>query len=205
MKRHLAFLALFCLFAAIGLYMGYSIAPNPHTELVFFAPAITANGQGVMVPFHMKLRQGTGGVFVNVFETSFKEDVENSLRKARVNAENFMGVSLQNFDVVLEVPPEQKTVSGESAGAMFTIALISLFSGHSLRQGVAMSATIDKNGELHEVDGIEEKILAALAEGNTVFIVCPGQQIKDESTLKGLGVQIVRAKNIGDVAAQMLS
>ncbi|MEW5955858.1 MAG: S16 family serine protease [Candidatus Micrarchaeota archaeon] len=207
MKNKTLFAVLAVAFAAgaLAFVFAYSTAPSPSPQLTFTAAAVTEDGRGVIVPFRMYLIQGSGRILVNVAGTTFTDDVENSLRKARLNAERVVGRSLSSVDLVLETAAEQRAVSGESAGTAFTMAIASLASNRPLREGTAVSAALAENGTLMEVDGVEEKILAALAVDKKVFVVAEGQEIRDEAALASLGVVVVRAQDVFEAARMLLS
>jgi len=190
---------------ATAFFVAYSNALPQTPRLDFNALAITEDGRGIVVPFRLYLLQGSGRILVNVAGTSFTDDVENSLRKARLNAERVVGRSLSSVDLVLETTGGHEAVSGESAGTAFTMAIASLASGRTLREGTAVSAAIDENGTLLEVDGIEEKILASLGAGKNVVVVAENQSIKDEAALASLGVTVVRAQDVSEAARTLLS
>jgi predicted S18 family serine protease len=205
MIKQLALTTTILALAIAASYAGYLIATPPASTIEFNAPAVSEDGRGVMIPFKLSIKPGEGRLLVNIAQTSFKADVENSLRKAKANAEKFMSVSLQHADLIVEAQPQQKIVGGESAGAAFTIAIISLYSGHALNKQATVSATINENGDIGEVDGIEEKIIAAREAGKTTFVVSKQQKIKSEESLRHLGIQIIRASNITEAAQHLLS
>ncbi|MGC9114247.1 MAG: S16 family serine protease [Candidatus Micrarchaeia archaeon] len=205
MIKQLALTTTILALAIAASYAGYLIATPPASTIEFNAPAVSEDGRGVMIPFKLSIKPGEGRLLVNIAQTSFKADVENSLRKAKANAEKFMSVSLQHADLIVEAQPQQKIVGGESAGAAFTIAIISLYSGHALNNQATVSATINENGDIGEVDGIEEKIIAAREAGKTTFVVSKQQKIKSEESLRHLGIQIIRASNITEAAQHLLS
>ena len=190
---------------AIAFFVAYSNAPSQSPSIDFNALAIAEDGRGVVVPFRLYMLQGSGRILVNVAGTSFTDDVENSLRKARLNAERVVGRSLSSVDLVLETTGGHEAVSGESAGTAFTMAIASLASGRTLREGTAVSAAVSENGTLLEVDGIEEKILASLGVGMNVVVVAENQSIKDEAALASLGVAVVRAQDVSQAAKTLLS
>ena len=204
-KALFAVLATAFVAGAAAFFSAYAASAAPSPCVDFNALAVTDEGRGVVVPFRLYLVQGSGRILVNVAGTSFSDDVENSLRKARANAERLVGRSLSSVDLVLETTGVNTAVSGESAGTAFTMAIAALASGKPLREGTAVSAAVDENGTLLEVDGIEEKILASLAAGKSIVVVAENQSIKDEAALASLGVTLVRAQNVFEAARTLLS
>jgi len=95
-------------------------------------------------------------------------------------------------------------VSGESAGALFASAIVSVFTGKPLNSKTEISAMLASNNSLLPVDGIDEKILAAYAAGKTRFIVSSQQVIPNESELPP-GIQIIKVGNVSEAVKAMLS
>ncbi|HLC48198.1 MAG TPA: S16 family serine protease [Candidatus Norongarragalinales archaeon] len=187
---------------AIAFNLGHSAFPSGK-KLAFFAPAITDSGQGNLVEFEMQILPGEGRTLVNIQNADFKDDVEYALRKARFNADKFLGISSSKFDIVLSVRGEGSLVSGESAGGMFAVAIIALETGRGLRKDVMISALITERGELRDVGGIEEKILAAKEGKRNIFLVSSNQKIKDEDEL-GKGISIIRVGDLAEAAKYLI-
>ncbi|MFH1258063.1 MAG: S16 family serine protease [Candidatus Micrarchaeota archaeon] len=194
----------FFLAATIAFSLGYYSIPS-FRHVVFFAPALNEDGKGSMVEFEMFYLKGEGRTLVNIGNADFSDDVENALRKARFFANEHMGVQTGRLDLVLQVNGggDNRKISGESAGGMFAVGIIALQTGKTFRKNVAISATLNEKGELADVGGIEEKIIAAMETGRGVFLVSSKQQIKDEPELSR-GIRIIRVSNLGEAAKYLL-
>lgn len=72
-------------------------------------------------------------------------------------------------------------IGGPSAGLMFTLSLYNLLSGKDLRQGreIAGTGTINEEGLVGSIGGIDKKIVAADREGATVFFA-PAEEVDPE-------------------------
>lgn len=186
----------------ISFNLGYLLLPSPKA-ISFSAPAIGSLGKGSLIDFEMRITQGSGKTLVNIQNADFKEDVENALRKARFNADRYLGISSGHFDISLSVKGEGNMVSGESAGGMFAVAIVALATGRELRNDVIISAVILENGNLEEVGGIEEKIIAAKEGKRNVFLVSSGQKIKDEQEVTQ-GIRIIRVRNLEEAVKYLL-
>ncbi|MFH1107178.1 MAG: S16 family serine protease [Candidatus Micrarchaeota archaeon] len=196
----LVILAAFVLAVALG----YFAVPVPKS-IAFSAPAITEDGKGRLVGFRMSLQPGPGRLLINVESVAYREDTDSALRKARSAAENYLGVRLANYDIVLDVESDGfREVSGESAGALFAAALIALESGRKLNPDAAISAVLDEEGILQPVGGIEEKIIAAERADRSVFVVSGGQSVRFEDEL-ARNITIRRAYSIRDALPYVLS
>ncbi len=193
---------IFIVAAILAFNLGFNAFPSAK-KITFSAPALLENGKGSLVEFKMSLRFGQGMTLVNIRNAGFKEDAENALRKARNLAESYLGTSTSNFDIVLEISGNGNEVSGESAGGMFSLAIIALQTGKKLKQDVAISAAINEFGELEQVGGIEEKILAAKEADRKVFLVSKNQPIKEELNV-GSGISIIRVKNLKEAVSYMI-
>ncbi len=173
-------------------------------SLTFYAPAITTNNAGELVPFSLSIKPGFGRVFINIENTQFASDVQQSFLLARSDAEEILGVNLNNYDFYLTVDANGGSVSGESAGALFTSAIVSVFTGKQLNQKTEISAMLASNNSLLPVDGIDEKILAAYVAGKNRFIVSSQQVIPNEDELPN-GIQIIPVDNVSAAVSEMLS
>jgi predicted S18 family serine protease len=173
--------------------------------VTFYAPAITSNNAGELVPFSLSVKPGFGRVFVNVENTAFHSDVQQSFLLAISNAESILGVNFNNYDFYLTVDsPNGGDVSGQSAGALFTSAIVSVFTGRPLNSKTEMSAMLADNGTLLPVAGIDEKILAAYVAGKDKFIVSSQQVIPNQGELPA-SIQIIPVDNVSSAVNEMLS
>lgn len=184
---------------AVG--VGYaSLPPNYATE--FDAPAIALNGSGMMVHFIIYSREGSGNAFVDVRNDRVFQDTQASFRKAVNNAGKYLGKSLDKEDYFL-VLGNEKSISGESAGAFLTVAVIAHEEGRKLNQSVSMSAVIGENGELYPVLGVEEKMIAASEDGKKEFLITQDQKVKGEALLSER-IRIRRISTLDDAVRGMI-
>lgn len=91
-----------------------------------------------------------------------------------------LGVSLADrarytFPVDIEIDTGQ--VGGPSAGLAFTLAILDRMTPGSLMgdQRVAVTGTIELDGSVGEVGGVDHKTEAAIREGAKLFLVPPGE------------------------------
>ncbi len=197
-----AIVVLVILTIASGL-LGYTSAPSPGKYADFYAPAITDAGEGALVKFRVSLSPGYGRTLVNIENSKYREDTENALLKAKRNAEKQLGMKLVYHDVVLDVEAIGSEVGGESAGAMFTVGIVSAYTGRKIASDATMSAGITENGLLFAVDSIEEKIIAAKQGGKKKFIVAESQGIKNGNYIEG--IEIIPVVDVVEAANQLLT
>lgn len=183
-------------------YLGYS-TPLIAREVSFQAPAITENGEGTMAEFKLWLRPGDGRILVNIDNAFYREDSENSVRKAKKIAERYVGLKLSSYDLVVEVVGGERIVGGESAGMLFSAGIVAAFTGRKVRDDATGSAAITENGSLVAIEGVEEKLRAAAQAGKKYFVVSREQQINRESELAQL-IQIIRVENAGQAISLLL-
>ncbi len=172
--------------------LGYTL-PVTGSQATLWAPAIADNGSGIIVPFTLTLRPGGGRLLVNVESTFYSTDSEASLKIARVNAENYLGASLSGYDLELDSRSSVASVSGESATALLSAGIVSAYTGQPILPYATASATINADGTLGPVDGVEEKILAATLAGKTVFVVSEDQVVRNSAQLEER-IAIVRVR-----------
>ena len=84
-----------------------------------------------------------------------------------------IGVFLDSeFEFPLDVDIYLEDVGGPSAGLIFTLALIDRMTADSVTEGrhIAGTGTIDPDGTVGPIGGIQQKVIAAASEGATIFL-----------------------------------
>ncbi|WP_439425946.1 SepM family pheromone-processing serine protease [Oenococcus alcoholitolerans] len=87
-----------------------------------------------------------------------------------------IGISLVD-DVQITTKPKVNVdvggISGPSGGLMFSLQLYSQLSGNDLKRGrnISGTGTIQSNGQVGEIGGIDKKIIAAKRAGSKIFLV----------------------------------
>ncbi|MDO8660518.1 MAG: S16 family serine protease [Candidatus Woesearchaeota archaeon] len=195
--------AILILSVLVAGYLGYLLAPGQGNSVSFQAPAVTNDGVGAVAVFKVSTAPGTGKLLVNLQSSKFKQDTENSLLKAKHNAEKYMDVKLINVDITVDTVTRNEVVEGESAGAMFTTAIVAAYSGKTFKKNAIASAGINQDGTLFPVEGIEEKVLATRNAGKTIFVVAKNQEIRNEHNLPN-DVQIIRVATANEAIDKLL-
>jgi len=100
-------------------------------------------------------------------------------------------------------------VSGPSAGLMFSLELYSMLSHKDIKQGrnIAGTGTINDDGEVGDIGGIDKKVVAAEKAGATIFFAPNNKQddgktnyeeAKESAERNHLKLKIVPVKTIQD-------
>jgi PDZ domain-containing protein len=113
-----------------------------------------------------------------------------------------VGVTLQTnelkYDFPVDVSIETGLVGGPSAGLAFTLALIDDLTDGELTGGrnVAVTGTIDADGNVGQVGGVAQKTVTARKAGSIAFLVPPEEE-KDAKKFAGK-MQIIPVKTLAD-------
>lgn len=109
-----------------------------------------------------------------------KESVEAARTVVRSRAQQW-GVATPIFekrDLHVHFPDGATPKDGPSAGIAITTAIVSSLTGIPIRADVAMTGEITLRGEVLEIGGLKEKLLAA-QRGGIKTVMIPEQNVKD--------------------------
>jgi ATP-dependent Lon protease len=109
-----------------------------------------------------------------------KESVEAARTVVRSRAAR-LGIKDEMFekrDIHIHVPDGATPKDGPSAGAAMTTAFVSALTGIPVRADVAMTGEITLRGEVTEIGGLKEKLLAA-HRGGIKIVLIPEENAKD--------------------------
>ncbi len=164
---------------------------------------------GDMLTVEAQIFPGKGAVLrTGSLGDVLKESVETARSVVRARAEQ-LGIDPKRFyetDLHVHYPEGSTPKEGPSAGAATTLAIISAMTGIPVRSDVAMTGEITLHGEVLEIGGLKEKLLAAVRAGCTKVLI-PEINQRDLVELPESAksrIEIVPVKTIEEVLAHAL-
>jgi len=199
MKKQLLFLILgifllssSCIPSSVALSAG--VIQNGYVSLGYrnvtvYAPAVSQSDTGyvgVISTITLTIQEnGSGRVFVDTLPLT-DVDMQGSARlavkvaSALVSLDNRTHLDPHSCDFFFVVRTTSPMIGGPSAGAIMTIAVISLLENWTLDNKTVMTGMINPDGSIGPIGGIPYKIDAAHSVGATRFLVPKGQMTYTE-------------------------
>ncbi|KAI4454069.1 atp dependent lon protease family member [Holotrichia oblita] len=180
--------------SAVGIVNGLSYT-SVGGDVLKLEVVLTPGGKG-----ELKLTGNLGNVM--------KESAQLALSITKSLAADY-GIDVSAFrknDIHIHVPGGAVPKDGPSAGVALTVALVSAFSGRSVRGDYALTGEITLSGKVLEIGGVREKVLSAYRYG-IANVIMP---VQNEKSLEKVPVEVkdklnfVFANNIRDVLGSML-
>jgi predicted S18 family serine protease len=168
--------------AAIFLWVGFieekNPLENPKFEQVQKSVPIVAvssdESQGYVGMILLQLIPGNSDVLIDTnpfLEPDLQYSANTAIAVAKLVSEN----NATNRDFLLIYRINATVIGGGSAGAVTTIAAIAALENKDIMPGVAMTGTIDTNGNIGQVGDVLQKAKAIADSGFTTFLVPAGQ------------------------------
>lgn len=134
-----------------------------------------------------------------------KESAHAAMSYARAHMDE-LGIDaemFEKFDVHVHLPAGAIPKDGPSAGITLTTALVSLLTGTSVRNDVAMTGEVTLQGRVLPVGGIREKCLAALNLGitNVIIPLANAKDLEDIPAQFKEKMNFILAENLDEVFA----
>jgi len=189
----------FAAFAFISLFLFSSLAAAMSSMQV---PAVDANGNGILTTIQADVRDGSGGVYIDV-EPFISVETQNSAKVAAQQAAKLAGVDLGKYDVFFKVIANTEVVDGPSGGQALGLLAYAEFKGMKIRTDLTATGSIEADGSIGKVGGILEKVEAAQAAGLRLVLLPLGQAVQSGVDLTQYaqarwGMQVVEVKNLNE-------
>ncbi|MFA4946444.1 MAG: S16 family serine protease, partial [Candidatus Micrarchaeia archaeon] len=133
-------------------------------------------------------------------------DTQESARVAVFVAAREAGVDASRYDVLYRIVADAEVVDGPSGGAALALLAYSEFTGQKPRSDMAVTGTIERDGSIGKISGVEDKLSAVAEKGLKLFVV-PQMQSKQggvdlaAAAFKEWGLQVAEARNLGELIA----
>jgi len=164
-----------------------------YRNVTIYAPAVASTEDGyigVLSTITVTIQtNGSGRVFVDTLPLT-QIDMQGSARLAVTVASTIVdndrscNISSSSYDYFFVVRTSAPIIGGPSAGAIMTLATISLLEGWDIDNRTVMTGTINPDGSVGPVGGIIQKIDAAASAGATRFLIPAGQGTYTEMVTK---------------------
>jgi len=159
---------------------------------------------GTTLAIEVSLMQGKGEILLTgKLGDVMKESARTAISFIRANANKY-GIDKDVFektDIHVHVPEGATPKDGPSAGITIATAILSAFTGKSVKSTVAMTGEITLRGKVLAIGGLKEKALAAYRQGIRTVIIPKANQKDVTEIPKEIRKEIkfVLADNVKDV------
>jgi uncharacterized protein len=187
-----------------------------YRNVTVYAPAVSQTDTGyvgVISTITVTIQEnGSGRVFVDTLPLT-DVDMQGSARlavkvaSALVSSDTQPHIDPSECDFFFVIRTDSSMIGGPSAGAIMTVAVISLLENWTLNNTTVMTGMINPDGSIGPIGGIPYKIDAAHSVGATRFLIPKGQMTYTETvteTTTGDGwTQIISrpiTRNVSDYA-----
>ena len=164
----------------------------------FAVLAVDENDNGHLIPLEVIIKSGKGNLFLNVANVLVDEILQSSAQTAVLVAREISRKSLFDRDVLINIEAQSQdqkiSISGGSAGAAMTLAVIAALQDSVLRNDVYITGTINEDHTIGRIGGARAKALAAKESGAVLFLVPEGQL----SEVGDVGIDVREVADIED-------
>jgi uncharacterized protein len=160
-----------------------------YRNVTVFAPAVASTGTGyigVISTITVTIQSnGNGRVFVDTLPLT-EVDMQGSARlavkvaSALVENDKECDVDPSAYDYFFVVRTDAPIIGGPSAGAIMTVATVSLLEDSTINNETVMTGMINPDGSIGPIGGIPQKIDAAYSVGAKRFLIPKGQDLYTE-------------------------
>ncbi|MFP3950304.1 MAG: S16 family serine protease [Candidatus Micrarchaeia archaeon] len=184
---------LFLLFALLS-SLAYAAACEGTAEMELPAVSEGEEHTGELVLVRMWIVEGEGDIYVGTVPPT-DYSLQESLDTALTVAESLAGEEAE-CDVLLRIDDESEYVQGPSGGAAFSILAYFLLTGEEMRDDVAITGAVNKEGIVMPVGGVYEKVLTARSAGKEYFLT-PVQSFEEKMMLESVdGITVYEVRDV---------
>ncbi|TDX52107.1 PDZ domain-containing protein [Orenia marismortui] len=148
-------------------------------------------------------------VKITVIRNGKKEDYQLRTLALQENSDNpsigvFVAPYKREYKFPINISINAGKIGGPSAGSMFTLEIFNRLTKEDITHGlkVAGTGTIDLDGSIGRIDGIQQKIVAAKKKGAKIFFAPKGNSDKAKQ-MKDYGIDIVIVDNVEDIISYL--
>lgn len=167
--------------------------------------AVDENDRGHVIGLEVIVKEGKSNLFLNVANVLVDETLQSSAQTAVHVARDVTKTSLINKDILINIKSEEPgqglIISGGSAGAAMTLAVMAAMQGKTLRKDVLITGTINFDHTIGRIGAVRAKALAAKENGAVLFLV-PQEQKRE---VGDVGIEVREVKDIEDAARYAFS
>jgi uncharacterized protein len=162
--------------------------------------AVRSNdNSGIIGKVLIEIYPGKGRVLMDT-NPFLEPDTQYSAETAVKVAQNYTGKSLNDRDVIVSFDTTGQLLGGPSAGAAMTITTIAAIEQKNIKTNIAITGTIEPDGEIGQIGGAVQKAEAAAKNGIKLFLVP-----KDELILTYYERQVTKEKMAPNFVIQRVS
>ncbi|MDO8634480.1 MAG: S16 family serine protease [archaeon] len=203
MAKNSLFLVFLLLFSATA----FALVSDQHIKVL----AVTSNGQGLTADLFLRVEPtGDGTVWVAA-KPLVGTTTQSAAQTAVELAKNYSS-DVKNHDYKFSIESTASVVEGPSAGAAMALVVISAFEDKKIPLNVAVTGTIDGEGNVGQVGGVFEKTKEAAKQGIDLFLIPKGeaiQTIREDGVVQSinlveygptqLGMKVIEVATIDEV------
>lgn len=149
---------------------------NSSSMTTIRVPAVDKNGNGVIATLSVDAMPGNGRILVDINQILFWVDTQDSMRTAKIVAQDVTGLDLSKYDIVYSIQANASAIEGPSAGAAMGVVTILELENRSFDGDVTITGSLDGKGEIGKVSGIVPKAEATKTAGMDLIVVPAGQK-----------------------------
>ena len=179
------------------------------------APAIDANGNGIVTTISATATPGTGKIRTDIASSLIAQDTEESIRHATIATTKLLKLNPANYDINIDINANAELIDGPSGGLALSLIIyheLNKSTTNPLRQDLTVTGTINSNGEVGPVGGVEEKIQAAAKNKLKLVLIAKGQSTIDAidyivyaNELSNNTLQVIEVKNLSEAITYTFS